>query len=474
MVGCFSALGCGTSGASPAPASYQDAGISDAPPTPSDAGRADAEVPGVPSVKPEGGVTPNDTPPVVVNDSSIIVIAFTNEVGDRIDVLEFVSEDPNLPALKLKNGDTLVAAPDKLPTAPEVLAFVDQLNAVYGAGPIDLHDNHTWTAEAAPNRTGFIRVVFEPAEKKVYEIQGYGPRTMYLMPTQRLQLGSAIPDADAGPSPDGGGGTVGLQGTLDLGNEALADFSNKKIFDADGVTLTLSKATLSNHPTVDTSISLQHRAVDTMVFRLQDRLEATLSIALSVASAYDKDVRATLFASQYTLPPQIVGGIPIAETVRFSVDAHCHLSVSGSASVTMGASVSQDFILGASYEKGEWSNLSSVTEPVFTQIGPDVTSSATASFTCELLPRFTLLFYDLVGPYISITPSTGVKVTANADPNVATLAWELTAGVSGELGVEANRSWPGATLLQSLLGLQDKKVSLFSKQTSLATGNVHF
>ena len=158
----------------------------------------------------------------------------------------------------------------------------------------------------------------------------------------------------------------------------------------------------------------------------------------------------------------------MVETIRFGVDAHCHITTSGSASLAMGMTVGEDFTLGGAYASGTWSNTSTIMEPTFAPSGPTLMTTAAASLSCELLPRFTLLFYDVIGPYISVTPSTSVAITANG----TVLSYELDAAVTGELGVEAAPGWAGAALLQKWVGLDDAKVSLFAKSATLASGSL--
>jgi hypothetical protein len=99
-------------------------------------------------------------------------------------------------------------------------------------------------------------------------------------------------------------------------------------------------------------------------------------------------------------------------------------------------------------------------------VGPTVSASATATAMCSLTPKVSILLYDVVGPYLSISPA--VKATAATD--VSSLTWELDGSLHAELGVDKNPSVPGLGNLFSVSGLDHANVALYDQTWTLAKG----
>ena len=67
---------------------------------------------------------------------------------------------------------------------------------------------------------------------------------------------------------------VAIGYTLDLGDKAAIDYSNTTLYDADGVMLTLTTATLSNQSTINTMIDFEGNSLSTLEFSLADQIGA--------------------------------------------------------------------------------------------------------------------------------------------------------------------------------------------------------
>jgi hypothetical protein len=206
---------------------------------------------------------------------------------------------------------------------------------------------------------------------------------------------------------------------------------------------------------------------------LDDDLEIQLAVTLGASASYEKQIDKDLFVFSKTLPPQLLGEVPLVETLRFVVHGHCHVSLSASTSVTASISLHEKVRLGVEYtaEKG-WTNLSGVAEPTVTPSVSDLDASASATLTCDLTPKFSLLFYDLVGPYISVTPSSAFYVMSSQRPNEL-VDWKLDADFTGTLGVDTNSAIPFVGQLLNDAQIQSAKMSLFQFHASgVATGSL--
>jgi hypothetical protein len=209
-------------------------------------------------------------------------------------------------------------------------------------------------------------------------------------------------------------------------------------------------------------------AIHHLKFEIEDDLIAKLAIGFGASASYNKDISKDIFTFSKSLPPQIVGGVPVVETVRLDLNAHCHVGVAAQVNATLGVSLTQHVVLGGDYLDGAWTNLSKADAPTLTPVSPTWSASTSGTVACDLTPKFTLLFYDLVGPYVSVTSSANLTLTATPTSNTL-FNWTLGSELSGRLGVETNPSIPFVASLNST-GLKDANTSLFDLKTTLLSG----
>jgi hypothetical protein len=316
-----------------------------------------------------------------------------------------------------------------------------------------LGGNMTW------NGVGFVRRALKSPQHVVVPTSGLGQVGLKVVETEHVGLGVAIPKTPAGD--------VSMSNDVEFG---IIDVSGAKLWNADGVSLTLSSARIATRPHLETALGMQGGAIEHLEVLLDDTLDVELAVTLAASASYEKHIDEDVFVVSKTLPPQIVGGVPLVETLRFALHAHCHVSLSTSTSVTAGVALHESLKLGFEYRANRgWSNLSGVARPKVTPRLSGIETSGSATFECDLTPKFSLLFYDLAGPYVAITPSAAFYVTANTQG----LRWQLDADFNGTLGAEANGSLPFMGALMSDAELRGAHLSLFDYHlSSVETGSL--
>ncbi len=397
--------------------------------------------------------------------------------------------------LAFHQGDVLVAPP-----APEDLLYADQTTIAaacayafsLNGGTSPCFDSQasevvpvstsvmgqTLTGAMSWNRTGFVRQLVEEPQMLTVQSPDFGPLDVVVVKTQHLNVGDALPDTngdvvitstDVAPHDLPGGDDTSPQWGTTFGVSTV-DLSGKTLFDQDGVTVTLGSTTITNHPSVHTELGMKSGAIQHLQLLIEDDLNVQVMASTSVSASYEKDIAQEVFSSDTILPLQLVGLIPVAETVHFALTAHCHLAVSSTAETSFGVALQQHIVLGTEYLGGQWSNLSDAGAPVLSPVGPTVQVDGTASLECDLVPKYSLLLYDIVGPFVSVTPSATLSV--NTDPTGGGLAWSVDGEFSGALGIAENVSLPGVSRLVTAFDLNSVNLSLFDVKQSLASGTL--
>jgi hypothetical protein len=154
--------------------------------------------------------------------------------------------------------------------------------------------------------------------------------------------------------------------------------------------------------------------------------------------------------------------IPVVSTAVFELGLACNASVKGTAEATLRADSSASLKLGANYNKKRgWSPIQERTWE-FTPAA-EVVGAVEAEATCELQPKFTLLFYGLGGPELYVGGSAAGALSAaqtcpgmQGRPKVdvkAALAASVKAGVGAKFGLFIPRLDVAYTLAEASIDL---------------------
>jgi hypothetical protein len=100
-------------------------------------------------------------------------------------------------------------------------------------------------------------------------------------------------------------------------------------------------------------------------------------------------------------------------------------------------------------------------------VGPTITGSATAMIDCRLVPCVALLFWDVVGPFISITPRVVATVdgsfdsSSNAGPSGK---WNVKGSIRADAGLTGEITIPGVPRLSNMVndGIARSQFNLFN------------
>jgi hypothetical protein len=152
--------------------------------------------------------------------------------------------------------------------------------------------------------------------------------------------------------------------------------------------------------------------------------------------------------------------IPVVSTAVFELGLVCDASVRGTAEATFRQDASASLKIGGHYVKGDgWAAIDERTwsfEP-----STEVVGAIEAEAQCELLPKFTLLFYGLGGPEMAVGGAARGSLTASQTcpgmqgrPKVdvaATLAASVSATVAAKFGLFIPRLDVEYTLAEAML-----------------------
>jgi hypothetical protein len=325
-------------------------------------------------------------------------------------------------------------------------------------------DGETVGGQMTWNGLGFVRRAVDVPQHVVVSTLLLGDVGIKYVETEHVGIGVAIPDTHAGD--------VTLSSDIEFG-APLIDLSGRPLWNRDGVSVTLSAAKVTTRPHLETALGMEKGDLKHLRVVLDDALDVQLAVTLGASVSYEKQIDKDLFVFSKTLPPQIIGGVPLVETLRFAIHGHCHVSLSTKTSVTAGVALHESVRLGIEYTpEGGWTNLSSVAEPTVVPTLSVTDASGSATFACDLTPKFSFLFYDLAGPYLSITPSAAFYVSPSKRSGEL-LDLQLDADFRGVLGVDTNGSIPFVGSLLTITQMQNAHLSLFDFHLSgVATGSV--
>lgn len=470
-------IGCSAPSADPGSGSSSgDPGHVSIDVPPDDAGSSDDAATGD-----DGGVTPSPATQARL-DGGAYVMTLTN--GTKTFDFIIVADEPSgtnaLDAVHA--GWSLVAPPDptfathiNLWQSQAACGYADALdgldpteNPCFGPGTSNVVDIATTSSSGEKlqgkmswNALGFVRNVLDEPDHVTVTTQTGTTVGLKVVRTEHVGVGVAFSDT--------GGDDVKLAADVDFGAPTL-DFSGKTLWSGDGITLSLGQAKLVTKPSLHTALGLAGGKLQHLKVEIDDELSASLSVKLSSSGAYDRTFSQRVFSFSKTLPPIDVAGVPLVETLRLDVDARCHVSVAASISAEAGVTLNEHLALGVEWTDGKWTNLSTVSAPTLSPIGPTLSASASSTIQCDLVPAFTVLFYDLVGPSLTTTASANLYAWTGTG-GAHSLEWKLDADFKGVLGVATNTSIPfvGDALSKEL---GSANVTLFDYPKTLATGTL--
>ncbi len=198
--------------------------------------------------------------------------------------------------------------------------------------------------------------------------------------------------------------------------------------------------------------------------------DCDLQASLTGDINYSRDTTLATYSWTFT---QWVGWIPIVEVVELSFVAGFDVVGSSENIITTGFDHSAHTAAGAQYYYGEWST---IWERTVEQNAHPTTWSSTSDIDVRgyVIPRVSVLFYGIAGPYIEVEPYLGIRGEFNAGggsrgASAALMEmldgyrywWELYAGITGRLGFEVTiLSWE----------LVDYYVDLFDWRWIIAEG----
>ncbi|MFO8144282.1 MAG: chitobiase/beta-hexosaminidase C-terminal domain-containing protein [Candidatus Syntrophosphaera sp.] len=220
----------------------------------------------------------------------------------------------------------------------------------------------------------------------------------------------------------------GIEFLRDGDNPVEFNYHIEKDFNLpDNVTVTLSG-----------DISLEMGYDLNVRIRLMEGLDHVLStayvnqeseLAMTVSEGFSLEEEVTLIEHDF-LPITIpVLGIPVSFTPKVAI--LLEINASGEAAITTSVSTTSDIRVGLQYNKPEWSQTTQ-TDMDFDFSPPDIGElDVNINAFAGAGPRFDLMLYDSVGPFIKCIGYLDFEASIDADP-----WWILYGGFSADAGVE--------------------------------------
>ena len=176
----------------------------------------------------------------------------------------------------------------------------------------------------------------------------------------------------------------------------------------------VAEGNVSFTPTFEHEVDIENRSLQKL--RMKVGGDFKLHAVLDVVATADVDLewdgwhgaptkKMTQIAKlpRIKLPVQMVGVLPVYESLDLGVDFGCDVTFAGPIETKVGIDVDLSAAVGAAYENGSWSNIGQSPQihvaPVF-----QMTAQGSLSIQCYAQPTAQLLFYDVAGPMVSFGP----------------------------------------------------------------------
>jgi hypothetical protein len=191
-----------------------------------------------------------------------------------------------------------------------------------------------------------------------------------------------------------------------------------KPVDTGSLTLTVHEAALSMQPIIDLDLDMDGRHLEEFEAVLRTEIEASLDFEVRARAGTTLSQGYRLWKSPPMVFHQMIGPVPLVETVTISVGVDLSVTARSDASVRVQGHLNSDLEGGVRFDDGRWQRVASASKELTGAIPVDGDIDVRAG----LYARVDVKFYGLVGPYLKVEPY--VQVTH-----------EDLSGVSGDVGL---------------------------------------
>lgn len=250
------------------------------------------------------------------------------------------------------------------------------------------------------------------------------------------------------------------------------EFPGRTIFSASGFEARLDPTVTTCTPKFDTALRVTDAKLETLRFVMDDLLAIDVSVSATARGRVERQVAFPLFKNKIPLPPQAIGPIPVVETVDVSVDLACDFVAEGDVTARVGLHAELPYRFGVDYSNNDWQMIAEADQFTLSPVGPTLAGSGGVTADCRIVPRVALLFYDAIGPYISVTPRFTARAngsfTATTSSANAQGDWSLVGSIRADAGLTGDLNIPGAPRLNNFVnsGIQRAQFNLFTRERS--------
>lgn len=217
---------------------------------------------------------------------------------------------------------------------------------------------------------------------------------------------------------------------LVVGVDQLAlDFENTTLIDQGDIKVNVDRGTIRFRPTLDVDVAIEGGELSQFHAILRGELSASMGVTITAGRSFSKSFSKTIWQSPPYRITQLVGAVPVIETIRVSLVLSGDVHAGGNGTIQLGsASANAGLEAGATYD-GKWRVLADPAIDLAAS-GPTYTGSITGGASLRLSTRVDIKFYEVAGPHLEI----GAYARTDVNPVADGPTWNARVGLDGNFG----------------------------------------
>lgn len=215
-------------------------------------------------------------------------------------------------------------------------------------------------------------------------------------------------------------------------------FSGEELYNNNGVVITADGSLSLNIPNMDADISFETfgLGVESATFNMPGAtISGDLTFNLNASGTlplFSDEVEVAGFKRPFY---GMLGPLPVAGIITTDIVVKCNAQIDASGSSSLTFENTSPFSFGCTYANGTWdANLAFTPNTTMTFVPPS--GGAAFNYNAELVPRISIEFYNVVGPYGEVALKSDVVAAAELPAG----NWHLSSEVyfHSVIGVQAN------------------------------------
>jgi hypothetical protein len=242
--------------------------------------------------------------------------------------------------------------------------------------------------------------------------------------TRDANLGDVLVDGSVGDTMVLGADEKG--DTYELG-QLRVEIEDVTALDTDALRVHVHHAGLTITPTLDFDVAIRRWQLESFAAVRHGEIAGDIDVEVTLREA---EIRPKI--RLWEAPPQVfvqmVGWVPVVETVQTSVGLRVEVTGRGQATVRLQGNASVALAAGARYEDGEWRGVAEESHGFSGSIPVATATVDGVAVRAYLFTEVAVRLYGLVGPYLNAGPYVQV------DHPLESSEWLPSIGLYGEIG----------------------------------------